>query len=157
MCAGAEADRWQTDVNHILLSFIIHVTSAILLHCRPIAVPLLFVQAVDRIISHALTPELRHVGLIAERGVCVWPRVAHFVSYHTDTVKPYIETIAIYQYKFTHHRRSQDFVFWGALNISPVNYARKFFSPPWRVQVHPLHPLATPMSLTQSISQFFIE
>ena len=36
-----------------------------------LAVPLLFVQAVDRIISHSLTPELRHVGLIAEWGVCV--------------------------------------------------------------------------------------
>ena len=31
------------------------------------------------------------------------------------------------------------------LHISPVNYAWNFFSPPSGVQVHPLHPLATPM------------
>jgi len=32
------------------------------------------------------------------------------------------------------------------LQLSPVNLAPKFFSPPWGVHVHPVHPLSTPMS-----------
>ena len=46
--------------------------------------------------------------------------------------------------------RGVHFVSWGVhLHIFTVNYAWKiFFSPPWGVQVHPLHPLATPMTLT---------
>ena len=41
---------------------------------------------------------------------------------------------------------------WGALHVLGCTYTfscklglRKFFSPPWGVQVHPLHPLSTPM------------
>jgi len=45
------------------------------------------------------------------------------------------------------------FVSWGVhLHIFPVNYAwKKFFSPPWGVQVHPLHPLATHMPQTSRV------